>query len=183
MIEVIFPSAGHHDKDPGAISPNSKMKEADLTKEFRNLVTQFLEELNAKFITDKDNETNSQYQSRIKPGTGSVILDVHFNASANPLANGTEMIVNNNASDLSIQMAEELAKGTAQILGIKNRGVKTERDTARGRIGILNLKAGISVLAEICFLTNAEDITKYFHNKEELACFYAQTLIKYDNMV
>lgn len=183
MIEVIFPSAGHHDKDPGAVSPNLKLKEADLTKEFRNLISHFLTKAGHKHIMDKDNETNRQYQSRIKPGAGSVLLDIHFNASANPAATGTEMIVKNNPNNLSYDLANELAAGTACILGIANRGVKTESDTPRKRIGILHLNAGISVLAEICFMTNPDDIGKYFKKKEELACFYAETLIKYDNMI
>lgn len=180
MIQVIFPSAGHHDKDPGAVY--NGVKEADKTKEFRDLISYYLTEIGQSHIMDKDHETNAQYQNRIKPGTGSVILDIHFNASANQEANGTEMIVANNASKESISLAEELAEGTAAILGVRNRGVKTEAQTARGRIGILNLKAGIAVLAEICFISNADDMAKYEICKNHLARFYAYTLIKYDNL-
>lgn len=183
MIQVIFPSAGHHDKDPGAVNPNLKIKEADLTKEFRNLISYFLTRAGHKHIMDKDHETNLQYQSRIKPGAGSVLLDIHFNASANPNATGTEMIVKNNPNNLSYDLANELASGTASILGIANRGVKQEKEIPRRRIGILHLKAGISVLAEICFISNPTDMKRYFEHKEELACFYAETLIKYDNMI
>lgn len=183
MIQVIFPSAGHHDNDPGAVNPNLKIKEADLNKDFRDLISWYLTKENHKHIMDKDHETNRQHQNRIKPGPGSVLLDIHFNASLNPAATGTEMIVKNNPNNLSYELANELAAGTACILGIANRGVKEEKETPRGRIGILHLNAGISVLAEICFLSNPEDITKYFKHKEELARFYANTLIKYDNMV
>lgn len=180
MIQVVFPSAGHYDKDPGAVY--NGIKEADKTKEFRNLVSKYLALRNHDHIVDKDSETNAQYQSRIKPGSGSVLLDNHFNASANPNATGTEMIVANNASKDSISMATELADGTAKILGITNRGVKTENQTARGKIGILNLGAGIAVLAELCFLSNPSDMAMYELRKEALACFYADTLIKYDNL-
>lgn len=179
MIEVIFPSAGHHDKDPGAVY--NGVKEADKTKEFRNLLSKHLGA--HRHIMDKDSETNSQYQKRIKPGSGSVVLDIHFNASTDTSATGTEMIVANNASKLSIAMAQDLAEGTACILGVKNRGVKTESETARGKIGILNLGAGIAVLAELCFISNKEDMSKYESCKEELAKFFAQVLIKYDNMI
>lgn len=44
-------------------------------------------------IQDKDFETNSQYQRRIKPGSGSVIFDIHFN-SGSPASGGTECYVN-----------------------------------------------------------------------------------------
>lgn len=179
MIEVIFPSAGHHDNDPGAVY--NGVKEADKNKEFRDLLSKHLG--SHKHIMDKNSETNAQHQKRIKPGSGSVLLDNHFNASANPSATGTEMIVANNASKLSIAMANELAEGTACILGIKNRGVKTEAQTARGKIGILNLGAGIAVLAELCFISNPNDMQRYESCKEELAKFFAQVLIKYDNMI
>lgn len=180
MIKVVFPSAGHHDKDPGAVYHG--IKESDKTKEFRNLVSKYLKLRNHPHIMDKDSETNAQYQSRIKPGSGSVLLDTHFNASSNVNATGTEMIVANNASKESIAMATELAQCTAKILGIANRGVKTEAQTARGKIGILNLGSGIAVLAELCFLSNFSDMQKYELHKYALACFYADILIKYDNL-
>lgn len=180
MIEVIFPSAGHHDNDPGAVY--NGVKEADKTKEFRNLLSKYLSQKGHAHIMDKDAETNTQYQNRIKPGSGSVLLDNHFNASANINATGTEMIVANNASKESIAMATELAEVTAAILGIKNRGVKTEKETARGKIGILNKGAGIAVLAEICFISNTSDMAKYESCKEELAQAYADILIKYDHL-
>lgn len=181
MIQVIFPSAGHHNNDSGAVY--NGIKEADKTKEFRNLVSKYLELRNHPHIMDVDSENNAQYQNRIKPGAGSVLLDTHFNASANTNATGTEMIVSNTANKNSIAMATELANGTAAILGITNRGVKTEAQTARGKIGILNLGAGIAVLAEICFLSNFSDMQKYELHKYALACFYADILIKYDNLI
>lgn len=181
MIEVIFPSAGHHDNDPGAVY--NGVKEADKTKEFRNLISNCLSAKNHAHIMDQDAETNAQYQNRIKPGSGSVLLDIHFNAHSNTTATGTEMIIANNANSLSKQMAQELADGTACILGIANRGVKTEAQTARGKIGILNLNAGIAVLAEICFISNPNDMQRYESCKNELAAFYADVLIKYDNLI
>lgn len=180
MIQVVFPSAGHHDNDPGAVY--NGVKEADLTKEFRNLVSDCLAAKGHPHIMDKDSETNAKYQSRIKPGSGSVLLDIHFNASSNINATGTEMIVSNKASKESVAMATELAKGTAAILGITNRGVKTEAQTARGKIGILNIGAGIAVLAELCFLSNPSDMANYENCKHDLAAFFTEVLIKYDNI-
>lgn len=179
MIKIVFPSAGHHDKDPGAVY--NGIKEADKTKELRNLISKHLG--THKHITDYDCETNRQYQNRIKPDNGSVIFDIHFNASTNALVSGTEMIVGNNASKHSIEMASELVSGTSKILGIPSRGVKTETQTARGKIGILNLGAGIAVLAEVCFLSNTSDMIKYEANKEALAKFYASVLKKYDDLI
>lgn len=178
---IIYPSAGHHNADPGVISGG--LKEADLTKELRNLISAQLAAKNHKHIMDNDWETNSQYQSRIQPGTGSVVVDHHFNAAVNTNATGTEVLVANNANQKSIALATELAIGTAKILGITNRGVKLESQSARGKIGILHTPAGIACLIEVCFISNPSDVTKYQAKKQELAKFYAETYIKYDDKV
>lgn len=178
---VIFPIAGHHNSDPGAVYNNQK--EADKTKELRNLTSKYLSLKGHKHIMDNDAENNKQLQNRIKPGTGSVLVDHHFNASTNVNASGTEVIVANNANANSKALAQELADGTALILGIPNRGVKTEAQTARGKIGILNLGAGIACLVEVCFSSNPNDMAKYELKKDELAKFYAETYIKYDNLI
>lgn len=178
---VVYPIAGHHDNDPGAVY--NAQKEAEKTKELRNMISKYLNLKCHKHILDNDYENNRQLQSRIKPGAGSVLVDHHFNASLNTSATGTEVIVANNANANSKALAKELANGTARILGIANRGVKTESATARGRIGILNLKAGIACLVEICFISNANDMKKYEDNKDALAKFYADVYIKYDNLL
>lgn len=146
---VVYPIAGHNNNDPGAIY--NSVKEADKTKEFRNLISKYLTSKGHKHIVDQDDETNRQLQNRIKPGVGSVLVDHHFNASTNASATGTEVIVSNNANANSKALAKELVDATARILGISNRGVKTEAQTARGKIGILNLNSGIACLVEVCF--------------------------------
>lgn len=178
---MIYLSAGHHNNDPGAVA-NGK-KESALTIEFRELVSRILSSKGYSHIKDKDNETNIQYQNRIKPGPGSVLLDIHFNAAGNSTATGTEYIVSSTANQNSKNLAKELVDGTARILGIANRGVKSELQSRRGKLGILHQGAGISVLAEICFLTNKSDLEKYESKKNELASLVAELLIKYENLV
>lgn len=174
---MIYLSAGHHNTDPGAVA--NGFKEADLTKDLRDLIVAELTASNQKVILDKDWETNGQYQSRIKPGSGSVVLDLHFNA-ATPSATGTEVFVSNNANDNSLAFAKELADVTAYVMGISNRGVKREIQTRHKRLGILHVGAGISALAEVCFITNAAEMQKYQCAKKQLAKEYAKILIKYD---
>lgn len=175
-----YASAGHHNADPGAQANGHK--ESELTQELRNMVVEELRNLGVRYITDNDNETNRQYQGRIKPGSGSVIFDIHFNAGP-PTATGTEVIVANEVNEISKQFAKELVDGAAEIMGIRNRGVKDETGTHHSRIGILHLPAGISALAEVCFITNMSDMSAYQVNKERLAAFYAEMLKKYDDMI
>jgi N-acetylmuramoyl-L-alanine amidase len=178
---VIYPIAGHSNNDPGAVSNN--VTEASKTQELRNLIAAFLKQKGHKHIVDNDAETNRQLQNRIRPGNGSVLVDHHFNASTNALATGCEVIIANNSNSHSKIIAKELAEGTAKILGITNRGVKTESQTHRGKIGIVNIGAGIACLVEVCFLSNKNDMASYELHKEALAKFYAETYIKYDKMI
>ncbi|RMZ60082.1 N-acetylmuramoyl-L-alanine amidase [Chryseobacterium nematophagum] len=164
---MIFISAGHHKNDPGAIA--NGYIERDLTKEARNIIVQNLDLKNV--IQDKDFETNSQYQRRIKPGSGSIVFDIHFN-SGSPTAGGTECYVNRkdfaDKNSLSYKMADEICKLTSKILGIRNRGVKPDNQGQHSRIGILNLGSGVSVLWEICFISSVLDMQNYVLKKNEL---------------
>lgn len=176
-----FPSAGHSNADPGAVSQG--YKEADLTKDARNMIASYS---NANdLIMDKDFESNRQYQSRIKPGSGSVVFDIHFNAGP-PTATGVECFVNKkdfaNKNSLSYKMAVEICEATSRILGIKNRGVKSEQQSQHEKLGILNLGAGISVLWEICFITSPVDMPTYIQNKQKLMKAVAAILKKYDDI-
>lgn len=178
---VVYPSAGHHDKDPGAVA--NGWKESDLTKELRNMMIAEFDRRNHKIIVDMDWETNSQYQRRIKPAGGSVIMDLHFNAVANSTATGVEVVVNNNASPHSKDLAREICQSLSAIMNITNRGVKTEKQTNRKSIGILNLKAGISVLVEVCFMSNPNDLRAYLNNKKAIAKSLVDLAIKYDDLI
>ena len=178
-----FISAGHNNADPGAVSGGNK--EADITKIIRNAIAE-----NAKsteIILDKDFETNRQYQGRIKPGAGSVIFDIHLNASSNSKVSGVECFVNKkdfaNKNSLSFKMATEFCKVYSEILGIPNRGVKTESSSQHSRIGILNLGAGISVLVEVDFITSQKAVDNIIAHKNRIGKVSADILQKYDDMI
>jgi N-acetylmuramoyl-L-alanine amidase len=181
---MIFVSAGHNPggvkPDPGAIG-NGK-READLTLEFRNLVTAELHKQGAKFITDNDNERLGEYLSRIKTGTGSVVLEFHFDAAVSEKATGTTVLIGGDADKNDKDFAKELAEATAAILGIKNRGVISETESHRGRLGLMK-EEGILALLEICFISNPSDLSAYEKYKTFLAAKIAAILIKYEALI
>jgi hypothetical protein len=86
---MIFPSAGHNPKglkpDPGA--SGNGYNEADLAIEQRDLTTKELDLLGAKYITDYNDERLADYLKRIETGSGSVVLEFHFDAY-NGIASG-----------------------------------------------------------------------------------------------
>ena len=172
---MIYLSAGHHLNDPGAIANGAR--ENKLTIELRDLTLQHIPA--AQVITDKDTETLAQYINRIQPGSGSVLLEYHFDAGG-PSATGMTIIVADNANADSRAFAADLAATGSRILGIRNRGVIAEKQSARGRLGILHTGAGIAALAEVCFITNTDDLAHYNNAKQKLAKAWADLLIKYD---
>lgn len=178
---MIYLSAGHYNQDPGAVA--NGYKEADLTKDLRGLIIANLIAMKAKYITDEDSESLGQYIRRIKPGTGSVLCELHFNASANAKATGAECLYGRNAGAYSKELAKEISDTIADDLSIANRGAKSEAHSARGRLGILHTKAGIAVLPEICFISNKTDMANYQKNKIQLAHNIAQLLVKYDKLL
>ena len=167
--------------DPGAVATHHgrEYKEAALTIDMRDLVCAELDKRGMKYITDRDDERLAEYIKRIKPGSGSVLCEIHFNA-ATPAATGTETLVKNAATTTEWDMAKELSDSTAQILGIANRGVKSEADSHRGKLGVLHTGAGISTLTEVCFISNEHDVEQYLKHKHELAVMYADVLVKYE---
>ena len=180
---MIFVSAGHNPKgikvDPGAVA--NGYTEAGLNVEIRDLVCKELDSVGAKYIKDLDSETLSQYLQRAETGTGSVVLEFHFDA-ANGTASGSTSIVEMEADRLDKLFAKELVDSCSSILGIKNRGVKSEADTHRGRLGLMR-EEGIICLLEIAFIDNIGDVRAYQAKKVELAKAVASILIKYEAFI
>jgi len=179
-----FISAGHNPKgvkvDPGAVG--NGYREADLTVEFRDLVIAECLKLGLKVISDRDDETLAQYLGRIKPGSGSVVLEFHFDAAASLTATGSTAIISGTPSQNSRNFAKELVNTTSNTLCIKNRGVITEADSHRGRLGLMR-KEGIVALLEIGFISNKSDIEAYKKYKEELAKQVAKIVEKYELLI
>jgi len=181
---MIFISAGHNPKgikqDPGAIG--NGYHEADLAVEFRNLVTECLKARGVKFITDKNDERLGSYLKRIQTGNGSVVIEYHFDAAENPAATGTTVLVGNDSDRLDKAFALELANATSRVLGIKNRGVKLESESHRGKLGLMR-ETGTVALVELCFISNKNDLNAYFIGKELLAKVHAEIIERYEKLI
>lgn len=174
-----FISAGHHAKDSGAVG--NGYKEKDLTIEFRDMVVAQCRNMGLRVITDKDNETVTQYFKRIKPGNGSVVVDFHFDAAESPTATGTTALVGDDASQDSKNFAQELVDTVSEVLGIRNRGVIPEKLSYRKKLRIFREPEGIISLLEIGFITNKSDMEKYQTHKQYLAYRIADVIKKYDD--
>jgi N-acetylmuramoyl-L-alanine amidase len=183
-MRTIFISAGHSNvlgKDRGA-SGNGFI-EGILTVEQRNLIVKELKKLGAKVIIDDNDSILSQTMAffRNKTTKNCILVDLHWNASS-PQATGTEVLVPASPTKFENDLATDLSKTISTILNIKNRGVKTELQSARKSLGWMRL-TGENILIETCFISNKKDMDSYQKNKEELAKQIASILFNYSNEI
>lgn len=184
---MVYLSAGHNAKsktikqDPGAINSHG-VKEGDLTIELKGLIQHELDLLGVKYISDSEEENLSSYLKRIGTGTGSVVLELHFDSALSPTATGCTGLIEGEADRLDRAFAKELTDTNALILGIRNRGVVSEAESHRGRLGLMR-EDGIICLQEICFISNDDDLARYHLKKKELAKAFALIIQKYEDML
>lgn len=179
---MIYNSAGHHNTDSGAVATHNgvKYQENKLAIEFRNGISKRITGRKYKVIEDKDNETLSQYLTRIKPGTGSVLCESHFNSFDNKTATGIEVVIPDNYDKYDYQLASMIAVGLHKITGLPLRnngtGVITETQSHRGKLGFLR-KPGVNVLIEYGFISNPNDVKIILDNKQKIWDFVGDCLI------
>lgn len=170
-------SAGHGGKDPGA--SGNGFVERDLAIELRNLIIAELKELGINALVDHDRNALRETLSwlRGKFGSKDILLDIHWNAAANPEAKGSEVIVPDTSSFYEKSLAKALLKVLTD-LGFRDRGVKPEALTARKTLAWMRPGAE-NVLLEVCFISNALDMKLYQANKHTIAKRMAAVLHHY----
>jgi len=174
---MIVITAGHHNNDPGAVS--NGFMESDLTKHLREKISNYILS-KYKVVKDQDSWTLPQTLSGIKTGEGSVCLDIHFNAG-DPKATGTEIFVPANATPDELKVAHAIGFGVSRAIGIPYRGLKHPQDSHRKSLGIFKF-SGINMLLEVCFITNKDDLDKYFEHIEDVAKVIADNLMIADDL-
>lgn len=166
-MRKLFLIAGHGGKDPGALG--NGYVERDLAIELRRLIDLELRRIGVFATLDPDANYLGQTLRwlRGKFGEKDVLLDLHWNASPNPSSNGAEVIVPNVSSPFEKAFSQALLKVLTDI-GFRNRGVKPESDTARGKLALMSEHAE-NILIEICFITNSQDMILYQNSKNIIA--------------
>ena len=174
---MIFLTAGHHNKDSGAVG--NGFVESKETIRVRNRVTNLLRAKGVEVWSDDDNWTLQSVINEItkRSKTNDIICDIHFNA-AGATATGCEVFVPDYAIKSELLLAAELSKVIATTLGIKNRMVKRESDSQHKRLGMMR-PTGINVLVEIAFISNSFDMKAYNDKFEPLCENISTTIFKH----
>jgi len=175
----IFISAGHSNvsgRDRGALGVNGTI-EGELTVALRKKVVSELNRLGANPITDIDrNVTRETVTFMIRNLVSrDIAIDIHFNA-ATKTATGTEVLIPFKSSEFERHLGNLLSYNIATVLGIRNRGLKTEADSARGRLIFMTPNCE-NILIEVCFITNENDMKAYNEKQNQVATIIAKCII------
>ena len=173
---MIFLLAGHHLRDSGAVA-NGRSENKE-TISLRNLIKSFIP---TEIVLDDDSDSLATVLQKIQTGNGSVVLDLHFNA-ASSTASGCEVLIGDDAEQNDIDLATDILAALVKNLGIKNRGIKKESETPRKRLGVMR-ESGAVCLAEVCFISNKNDMAAYDKAFDSLARDIATVLVKHDAKV
>ena len=171
--QFVTVTAGHSNKDPGAV--NGKFKEAELVSQFRNAVAYYLREAGIQYKTDGVGILNQDLNAAIKLIKGSsVAVEFHMNAALNKSANGVETI----ALPKDKKLAQDLSKAVADAFGSRLRGDNgwiDQSQSARGKLGFIS-NGGLIV--ELGFISNEEELFQFNARYWTAAKAVAMILIK-----
>lgn len=172
-----FISAGHRGRGTGA-SGNGIDEGAEAIV-LRNEVSAVLRGMGYEVVNDADNATLSAVVKAInmaqKPDD--VSLDIHFNA-AGSTATGVECFVREGARVMEKVIAIELCQALSSVMGIRNRGVKSDSMGQHSRLAMCSDIRCSAILLEVCFLSSTGDVSKYRAHKMEVVRAIADVLAK-----
>lgn len=90
---------------------------------------------------------------------GRLDISLHFNADDNPSATGVEVLYYD-----QVGLAKNVSAAIAKAAGLRDRGPKERKD-----LGVLRGTNAPAILIELAFITNAEDMRKFFANMQAIA--------------
>lgn len=174
MLRKVAIIAGHTGPKTGACSPmyfSEVLDEGTETIWLRDHIVELLKQkYNVKAITDNNTASLSSVIAILKKFLfgEDLSIDIHFNAAAAKGAQGTEILIPNNASDFEKKAAQSLLYTITSCLDTRSRGVKSESSGQHSKLGMLSGFNAQNILVEICFCSNPDDCKKYFANRQKL---------------
>ena len=173
--QFVTVTAGHSNKDPGAV--NGKFKEAELVSQFRNAVAYYLREAGIQYKTDGVGILNQDLNAAIKLIKGSsVAVEFHMNAATSKQANGIETI----ALPKDKKLAQDLSKAVADALGSRLRGDNGWIDQSKSARGKLGFISNGGLIVELGFISNEEELFQFNARYWSAAKAVAKVLIEYE---
>ena len=175
-MRKVFLIAGHNGSGTGA---NGFIDEGKETIIFRDLIAKNLYDMGIVAIKD-DNLTpltKVVQWLRSKITKKDICIDIHFNASSNKLANGSEVFIPTKNTSDEVELANMFRITLSKVF--KDRGVSLESKSYHGKIAMLSGFDCCNVLLEVCFVSNKLDSDLYFNNRDKIAYELALDILEF----
>lgn len=174
--KVIVITAGHSNVDPGSV--NGNYKEAIIAVELRNEVAKRVRLAGIDVLTDGEGSDNQNLNTAIglAKKTKKFALEFHLNAAAAKTAKGVEAL----ALDKDKLVCQKLCKAVSEVLNTPVRGSdggwKSQSSGQHAKLGFVS--AG-GIILEVFFITNDDELKKYFSNREAVWDAIAKVIIEH----
>ena len=172
----VFLIAGHNGPGTGA---NGFIDEGKETIILRDLIAENLKEMGIVAVKD-DNLTpltKVVQWLRNQITKKDICIDIHFNASSNKLANGSEVFIPTKNTSDEVALAGMFRESLSKVF--KDRGVSLESKSYHGKIAMLSGFDCCNILLEVCFVSNKTDADAYNSHKKELAYEIALDILEF----
>ena len=172
----VFLIAGHNGSGTGA---NGFIDEGKETIILRDLIAENLKEMGIVVIKDDNLTALSKIVQwlRNKITKKDICIDIHFNASSNKTANGSEVFIPTKNTPDEVELANMFRESLSKFF--KDRGVSLESKSYHGKIAMLSGFDCCNVLLEICFVSNKLDSENYLEKRDFIAYELALDILEY----
>lgn len=177
--KVIAITAGHNNKDVGAVNTKLNVTEASIATECRNIITFYLKEAGIKYLVDgvgQENKTLSEAIALAKKAD--LAVEIHCNAASKESVRGVEALSHPKHKTISQKLCAVVAN-TLNIPLRGDKGWKAENSGQHSRLGFISQGGGI--ILELDFISNNQFVKDWEEKKWLIGKAIAQVLIDYAN--
>lgn len=160
---IILVDAGHGGSDPGAVSQG--VTEKSIVIKVAKLVEQKLKNAGASVIMSRAGDTYPSLKDRValsKSTNSELFVSIHVNATTSSKVTGTETFYNLSSNDNGAESKVLATKIQSEI--IKNADMNS-RGIKEGEFYVIKQMEIPSVLVELGFITNQQDLNKLVNDK------------------
>lgn len=175
-MKTIVLTAGHNNKDSGAVSKDQKWTEAKIVTDLRNRVKTILEADGYTVITDGKGEENLILSKAVALiPMGEVAIELHLNAAVSEQANGIEALAKSSLKS----KCQTLCKSISDDMKYKIRGSDGGwKSTDSGQHSRLAFCEAGGIILEVFFISNKAELDSYINNPDRVAKAIADAIKK-----